>query len=129
METPRATPILPPVPGQRPQERGHLDAVRTGANPRARPSTRLEAEQSAWPVRAGDSDAAVPAEKARPLLMRISGTGGYVLVNDAALHHKYDSPHGSNVFQRISIECDDVRLQSGRDRPDLICHAKRFRSQ
>jgi hypothetical protein len=43
-----------------------------------------------------------------------------VLVNHAAPHHKYDAPDGRNVFQRIAIERNDVRLQTGPDRADLI---------
>ena len=38
-----------------------------------------------------------------------------VLVNHAALHYKYDAPDGRNVFQRIPIERDDIRLQTRRD--------------
>jgi hypothetical protein len=52
-----------------------------------------------------------------------------VLVNHAALHYKYDAPDGRNVFQRIAIERDDVRLLAGRNRANPISHAKRFRSQ
>lgn len=52
-----------------------------------------------------------------------------VLVNYAALHHKYDAPDGRNVFEGIPIKRDDVRLQAGCNGADLIGHAKRFRSQ
>ena len=37
-------------------------------------------------------------------------------LNDTPLHHKYDAPNGSDVFQRISIKRNDVRLQAGRNR-------------
>jgi hypothetical protein len=46
-----------------------------------------------------------------------------ILVNHSALHYKYDAPDGRNVFQRIPIERNDVRLQARRDRADLIGHA------
>ncbi len=52
-----------------------------------------------------------------------------VLVNHAAPHNKYDAPDGGNVFQRIAIERNDVRLQAGPDRADLICHVKCFRPE
>ena len=35
-----------------------------------------------------------------------------VLVDDSALHHEHHSAHGGNVFGRIAIESDDVRLQA-----------------
>jgi len=48
---------------------------------------------------------------------------GGVLVNNAALHYKYNAPNGCDVFQRISIERNDVRLQAGGDRANLIAQA------
>src|ERR1700676_508146 len=43
-----------------------------------------------------------------------------VLVNHAALHYKYNAPNGGDVFQRVSIERNDVRLKAGGDRANLI---------
>jgi hypothetical protein len=42
-----------------------------------------------------------------------------VLVNIAVLHHKYP-PNGCDVFQRIAIDLNDVRLKARRNRADLI---------
>src|SRR6266852_1193174 len=47
-----------------------------------------------------------------------------VLINRAALHYKYAAPHGRDVFKRIPIECDDVRLQAGGNRSDFLGHAQ-----
>ena len=46
-----------------------------------------------------------------------------VLVNRAALHYKYDSPDGCDVFQWIAFDRDDIGLKAGRNRADLIGHA------
>src|ERR1700720_3561449 len=46
-----------------------------------------------------------------------------VLVNHAALHYKYHAPNGGDVFQRVSIERNDVRLKAGGDRANLIAQA------
>ena len=46
-----------------------------------------------------------------------------VLVNNAALHYKYNAPNGCDVLQRISIERNDIRLQAGGDRANLIAQA------
>ena len=46
-----------------------------------------------------------------------------ILVNDATLHHEHDAAHSGYVFQRISLEGDDVGLQARRDRADLSGHA------
>jgi hypothetical protein len=35
-----------------------------------------------------------------------------VLTNDAALHYKYDAANSCDVFQRITIEGNDVGLQA-----------------
>src|SRR6516225_10706022 len=60
--------------------------------------------------------------------MRVSCARG-VFVNSTALHDKDNAPNGGDVFQWIPIERDDVRLEAGRDRADLIGHAQRFRPQ
>src|ERR1700747_2056881 len=46
-----------------------------------------------------------------------------VLVNHAALHYKYHGPNSGDVFQRVSIERNDVRLKAGGDRANLIAQA------
>src|ERR1700722_10974023 len=51
-------------------------------------------------------------------------SAGGVLVNHAALHYKHDAPNVGIVFQRVpierNIERNDVRLQAGDDRANLI---------
>src|ERR1700686_5452209 len=44
-----------------------------------------------------------------------------VLVDHAALHYKHNAPNGGDVFQRVSIKRNDVRLgrSSQSDRPSL----------
>ena len=44
-----------------------------------------------------------------------AGSPTGVLVNDPALHHEHDAPHGRDVFQRIAVERNDVGLQARRD--------------
>jgi hypothetical protein len=43
-----------------------------------------------------------------------------ILIDDPALHDKYNAPDGGDVFQRVSIERDDVRLQTGGDRMHAV---------
>ena len=38
-----------------------------------------------------------------------------VFVHGTALHHKHHAPDSGDVFQRISMQRDDVRLHAGRD--------------
>lgn len=52
-----------------------------------------------------------------------------VLVNNAAFHHKCDAPHRRNLFQRIAVESNDVRLQTGHDRANLVGHVDGFCSE
>jgi hypothetical protein len=49
-----------------------------------------------------------------------------ILVNDTALHHKYDAANSRDVFQPIAIEGNDVGLQIRCDGANLIRHPKRF---
>ncbi len=60
--------------------------------------------------------------------MNRNGVARGVLVNNASLHHKYDSSNRHGVFQWITIERDEVRLQLRRNGADLVCHAERFRA-
>src|ERR1700686_3667459 len=46
-----------------------------------------------------------------------------VLVDHAALHKNPTAPNGGDVFQRVSIERNDVRLKPGGDRANLIAQA------
>jgi len=55
-------------------------------------------------------------------------SAGRVLVNHAALDYKHNAPNAGNVFQRVSIERNDVRLKAAGDRANLIAQAQRFRA-
>lgn len=57
----------------------------------------------------------------------VPGTGA--LVNNAALHHEHNAANGGDVFQRIAVQGDDVRLQAGGDRANLIAHAQGLSAQ
>jgi len=52
-----------------------------------------------------------------------------ILVNNTALHDKYDAANGGDVFQRIAIKGNDVGLQSRCNGANLIRYAKRFRAK
>jgi hypothetical protein len=43
-----------------------------------------------------------------------------ILVHSPAFHHKNYTPHGCDVFERIAVERDDVRLHDRLDRTDFI---------
>ncbi len=58
----------------------------------------------------------------------LMGTPRGVLVNDSSLHDKHYPPNGRDVFKGISVQGNDVRLQAGSDRANLIAHAERFRA-
>lgn len=49
-----------------------------------------------------------------------------IFVNNPAFHDEYDPPYSPNVLYRVSINRDNVRLESSRDRPDLIAQPERF---
>src|SRR5258708_14642310 len=49
-----------------------------------------------------------------------------VLVDHAALHYKHNATNGGDVFQRASIEPNDVPLKARGDLANLIAHAQRF---
>src|ERR1017187_7035189 len=46
-----------------------------------------------------------------------------VLGPPAPLHYKHSAPNGGDVFQRVSIERNDVRLNAGGDGANLIAQA------
>jgi hypothetical protein len=52
-----------------------------------------------------------------------------VFVNDTGFHYKHHTSHGCNVGKRIAIERDDVGLEAGSYRPDLIRHTECLRSE
>ena len=51
-----------------------------------------------------------------------------VFVDDAAFHHEGDVADRSDVFQGISIEGDDVGLETRSDGANLIGHVEGLRA-
>src|SRR6185437_9899522 len=49
-----------------------------------------------------------------------------VFVNHAAFHYERDVADGTDVCERIAGYTDNVGIEPGRDRADLIFHAQRF---
>src|SRR5689334_18537421 len=54
---------------------------------------------------------------------------GIVLVDDAGFHDENNTPYRCNIPYRITIDRDDIRLESRRYRPDLFTHAERLGRQ
>src|SRR5579872_1601692 len=49
---------------------------------------------------------------------------GLVPVHHAFFHHEHHTTHYGDVFQRITIERDDVGLHAARDAADAVSHAE-----
>src|SRR5579872_1494464 len=49
-----------------------------------------------------------------------------ILIHNAGLHDEDDAADARDVFYRIAVEGDDVRLQAGSDGTNLVRHAEGF---
>src|SRR4051812_23033581 len=70
-----------------------------------------------------------PRRPPRLLTMRVRFSSGCIPIDFAALHDEDHAPHGRDVFERVAIDRDEIRLHSSFERSDLVAEPKRFSSQ